>query len=104
MRSNFRFINFYIETNPSRNEKFTFYRINNASADYFVRYYNIPDTPALGGIVGIFHELLIKVTDTDITLVSDNIINLTAANETGAVTASITTGSSRIMFVEISDN
>ena len=104
LRSNFRFINFYIETNPSRNEKFTFYRINNASADYFIRYYNIPDTPALGGIFGIFHELAIRVTDTEVTLVSDNIINLTAATETGAVTASIAKGSSRIMFVEISDN
>ena len=104
LRSNFRFINFYIETNPSRNEKFTFYRINNASAVYFIRYYNIPDTPALGGIFGIFHELTIRVTDTEVTLVSDNIINLTAATETGAVTASIAKGSSRIMFVEISDN
>lgn len=104
LRNNFRFINFYIETNPSRNEKFTFYRVNKASADYYIRYYNLPDTPALGGIVGYFHELLVRVTDTDVSLVWDNSINLTAKAETGAVTASIATGKSRIMYVEISDN
>lgn len=104
LRSNFRFINFYIETNPSRSEKFTFYRVNSASADYYIRYYNLPDKPALGGIAGQFHELLVRVTDTDVTLVSDNLINLTAATTTGAVTASVTTGTSRVMFVEISDN
>ena len=104
LRSNFRFINFYIETNPSRSEKFTFYRINSASADYYIRYYNLPDNPALGAIVGQFHELLVRVTDTNVTLVWDNLINLTAATETGAVTAAVTTGTSRVMFVEISDN
>lgn len=104
LRHNFRFINFYIETNPSRKEKFTFYIVNNASADYYIRYYNLPDTPALGGIVGYFHELLVRVTDTDVSLVWDNSINLTAEAETGAVTASVATGESKIMSVEISDN
>lgn len=104
LRSNFRFINFYIETNSGRSEKFTFYRVNQESATYFIRYYNLADSPALGAIITQLHELSITVTDTNITLNFDNLINLTAAKDTGAVTAAITKGTSRVMFVELSDD
>lgn len=104
LRSNFRFINFYIETQTGRSEKFTQYLVNSANATYFIRYMNLPDNPVLGNNVAQLHEMSITITDTGITNNFDNLINLVGAEGTGAVTAKIATGTTRVMFVELSDN